>query len=243
MGFFAGCGEDEILTRAREEAASGGAGGQHGEGVPEEPPPAPPGTPQPGEAGTAVAVVPGEPTPGDPGAPPPGDPGAPPPGDPGVPPPGDVGAPTPGIPDAPKPGIPVQPKPGQPGEAMVITGPSVTVTGKVEFPAWRVGSVRIDAFDGDHSKHGTQPGIVATTKLDRPGDFTLTVAQGVGKIYIEASIDEDADGKPGPQDPQGRAERYPVTVGADAVTGLRIVLTKQPPPPGGGKDKGRPDDF
>ena len=114
------------------------------------------------------------------------------------------------------------------------------VGGKVEFAAWRVGSVRIDAFDGDHSQHGTQPGIVATTKIDRPGDFHLIIPQGAGKVYIEASIDEDADGNPGPQDPQGRAERYPVTVGTDPVVGLRIALTKQPPPPGG---KGKGDDF
>jgi hypothetical protein len=137
----------------------------------------------------------------------------------------------------------VQPKPGEAGTPPPIAGPTVTIGGQVAYAGWRFGAVRIDAFDGDHSKHGTQPGIVATTKIARPGDFSLVVPQGVGKVYVEASIDEDADGKPGPQDPQGRAERYPVTVESTAVEGLRITLTKQPPPPGGGKDKGKPDDF
>lgn len=235
IGSLPACGEDEILARAREDAAAGGASGQHGEGVPDEPAPAPPGTPQPGEVGGPAVGVVGEPTPGEAGAPVPGDPN--------VPPPGEVGAQAPGVPEQPKPGIPAQPTPGDPSQAMPISGPTVMIDGKVTYDGYRVGSIRVDAFDGDHSKHGTQPGIVATTTIDAPGNFKLVVPLGAGKVYIEASIDEDGDGKPGPQDPQGRAERYPLTVGNQPVEGVRIVLAKQPPPPGGSKDKGRGADF
>jgi hypothetical protein len=116
----------------------------------------------------------------------------------------------------------------------------VVIHGTVRYPQWRRGAVRVDAFDGDHSKHGSQPGIVATMQISMPGDFALTVPADAGKLYLEAAIDEDADGKPGPQDPQGRADRYPVTVGDEDIDGIAVEMKKQAPPPGG---KGKKDDF
>ena len=59
---------------------------------------------------------------------------------------------------------------------------------------------------------------------------------GAGKVYVEASVDEDGDGRPGPQDPQGKADRFPVTVGDEGVDGLEIRLIKREPPPGSGRE-------
>lgn len=233
------CGEDEIVSAAREdqEAASAKAPEGHA-GVP--------GAGNggvPGAAGVAPVAAGGtgpQPT----GAPKPGVPEEPKPGVPGQPmpaPPGSaVGAvpegTKPGVAEAPAPGVPEAPKPGAPGTAPPISGPTISVQGAVQFPAWKGGKVRIDAFDGDHSKPGNHPGILANAVVAQPGAFTLLVPQNAGKIYIEASVDEDSDGKPGPQDPQGKADRYPLTAKVANVTDVVIVLTKREPPPGGNKD-------
>jgi hypothetical protein len=47
------------------------------------------------------------------------------------------------------------------------------------------------------------------------------------------------DGRPGPQDPQGKADRSPVTVESSPVSGLTVTLTRREPPPGSNTQ----DDF
>ena len=66
------------------------------------------------------------------------------------------------------------------------------------------------------------------------GTFTLKVPAGTGKLYLEAVIDEDGDGRPGPQDPRGTADRYPVTVKTSDVADVLIRLVKHEPPGGKG---------
>ena len=56
---------------------------------------------------------------------------------------------------------------------------------------------------------------------------------------MEGSVDEDGDGRPSPQEPQGKADRYPVTVGTAPVTDMLIALERRAPPPSGEKK----DDF
>ncbi len=251
------CGEDPILKRAREQS---GAAATAASAAPPPPGGAPPGsTPEaPPAAGAQTPGAPGAQAPGVPG-----EAGATPPADPSVPPPGGaIGVPgsanpsqaagKPGVPEQPKaapegspgggrPGIPGVGAPSGNGGAVAAppppSGPTVTVSGVIVYAGWKAGEVRIDGFDGDHSRHSTQPGVVASTRIDRPGPFTLTVAQQLGKLYIEAVVDEDKDGRPGPLDPQGAADRYPVTVAAKDVVGLTITLAKREPPPGGGKGK------
>jgi hypothetical protein len=199
-----------------------------------------------GAGGDPGAVGPdGQPLPGRPEAPTPGIPTEPAPGLPGSPQvavPGTAvsvapGAPAPGIPTEPAPGIPTQPPPGQ--AAGGPQGPTVAVSGTIVYAGYKAGKIKITAFDGDHAVGTkTRPKVIAMGELDRPGAFTLQVAEGAGKVYIEASADEDGDGKPGPLDPQGKADRSPVTVGTSSVSGLTITLTKRDPPPGG-----RGEDF
>ncbi len=234
------CGEDPILQRAREEAAAkaAGSGAQPG------------GAPPGGAPGGAVGGVP--PVAGADGKVPP------PPGG-GEPPP--FGYEGPGAPvavTAPQvPGVAEEPEPapeGSPGGAPHAegggpvgggvagaavqpppdAGPTVTVEGVVEYTKWRAGGVRIDAFDGDHTVHGNRPGVVASARLDRPGAFTLQVPQNSGRLYVEAVVDEDKDGRPGPQDPRGTADRYPVTVSESPIDGLTIRLVKLEAPSGKG---------
>jgi hypothetical protein len=114
-------------------------------------------------------------------------------------------------------------------------GPTVVVGGVVEYSGWKRGVVRVDAFDGDHTVHGAHPGVVASARLPKPGPFSLLIPQNSGRIYVEAVVDEDEDGRPGPQDPRGTADRYPVTVGDEEVSGLTVKLVKHEAPGGGGK--------
>ncbi len=202
-----------------------------------------PGTPTP-VAGSATPV-PGTPTPvaGTPTPPAPGIPGRPTPGVPGSPSAGPLGAPTAGQPAAPKPGIPTPPAPGVPtqpppggklGVPGQVSGPTVAVKGTVVWAGWRAGEVKITAFDADHS--GTagarSPKVVAFASVGRPGPYSLLVPQNAGKVYLEAAVDADGDGRPGPLEPQGRADRYPVTVGNTPIDGVDISLREREAPPG-----------
>lgn len=184
-----------------------------------------------GQPGGQAPGAAGQPTPGKPDEPAPGKPGEPAPG-------GATGALAAGVPEPPKPGIPDEPAPGKPGEPPPVQGPSVKVSGEVRFDSYKAGKVKVTAFDGDHSAHGaTPPKVVGAVDIDAPGSFTMVVPQNCGKLYVEAVADEDLNGRPGPLDPQGTADRYPVTVREVDVSGLVVSLTRRDPPP----DKG--DDF
>ncbi|MES2644790.1 MAG: hypothetical protein V4850_35210 [Myxococcota bacterium] len=264
---FAACGRDPILEKAEADAAAAsaarvaragdragagaGAGAPSGAGIPGAAQPGDPdgGAPGGGPGGAAGAPVPmgpdGQPLPGAPGEPAPGVPDEPTPGVPGSPPLAVAGgasavapgAPRPGVPTEPAPGIPSQPPPGSGTGGP--SGPTVKVSGTVVFAEWKGGRVKITAFDGDHgAAAGGHPDVIGMADLDRPGAFVLAVREGAGKVYIEATVDEDGDGRPGPLDPQGKADRFPLTVATAPVDGLRISLTRRDPPPGG-----RGEDF
>jgi hypothetical protein len=56
--------------------------------------------------------------------------------------------------------------------------------------------------------------VLSVQNLERPGAFSLAVPKSAAKAYVEAAVDEDGDGRPGPLDPQGQADRYPVIMTA-----------------------------
>lgn len=253
---LAACGRDPILEKAEAEAAARRARATEARGetappagVPGAPPAGEPGAGVPGAAqpgdpsggpfgevgpdGQPLPGIPEEPAPGVPTEPPPGAPGAPPEAVPGSAAPVDPSAPRPGIPMEPAPGIPDQPPPGA-GAAGAPLGPTVAVSGEIVYADWRAGSIRITAFDGDHAlTTGKRPNVIAFADVDRPGPFLLNVPEKAGKVYIEAALDENGDGRPGPLDPQGQADRFPVTVAEKPVSGVEIRLKRREPPPGG----------
>ncbi len=255
VALAAGCGKDPILAAAERDQAARGVGPAGpqpalGDGRPAEERGAGPaaeddvvlaeGTARripsryfpDGTAGTGGPVTPGAPMPGAPVAPAPGVPGTPPPGavsvSAGVP-----SAPTPGRPSEPAPGRPTQPAPG--GVGAVASGPTVRVSGTVVYGAWTRGRVRITAFDSDHQAHPvTPPQVVGSVSIDRPGAYEMLVPVGKGKVYVEATVDEDGDGRPGRLEPVGTPSRYPVTIGEKAVEGLDVTVAPVAPPPGSG---------
>jgi hypothetical protein len=149
---------------------------------------------------------------------------------------GRAAAPRQGVPVPPKPGNPRVPPPGgklgAPAGGGRPMGVGVRLTGTVVYAGWTRGDVRIAAFDGDHAlRSGKPPRVLAFATVARPGPFVLELPENAGPVYLEASIDLDGDGKPGPLDPQGRADRFPVSVARAPVEGLRIALRRSDPPP------------
>jgi hypothetical protein len=98
----------------------------------------------------------------------------------------------------------------------------------------------VSAFDGPHAEHaGNQPKIVGEARLEGPGPFSIEVPASALNVYLEAAVDEDGNGRPGPLEPQGAADRYPVSVEGGAQSGIVITLSRRAPPPGGAPK----DDF
>ncbi len=158
----------------------------------------------------------------------PGKPVEPAPGRPDQPPPGSATQPPPGSGEPGAPGAPTPPTPAAPG---TVDGPSVTIRGEVRVEDYELGSVRIDVFDGDQRKlDGPRPSVVGVLTLERPGPFELQVPASAERIWLGAYIDENLDGRPGPQDPSGWYAGNPVST-AGGASGIVIELTRQPPPP------------
>lgn len=171
-----------------------------------------------GRPGAEGAGVPEGPRPGKAVEPSPGNPEPPAPGQPASPPPGAAAPGAPGTPNA----------PAAPG---TIDGPVVLVRGEVRLDDYELGSVRIDVFDGDQKKlDGPRPSVVGVLTLERPGPFEVKVPASVTQVWLGAYIDENLDGRPGPQDPSGWYTGNPVDTEGGAE-GIVIELIRQPPPP------------
>jgi hypothetical protein len=103
------------------------------------------------------------------------------------------------------------------------------------MPDYRVGGIRLDFFDGDHRSHaGQRPSLVRSVEIQSPGVFEVQLPLATGKVWIEASNDENQDGRPGPRDPSGRYLKNPLLLSAGGATGIVIDLERNDPPPGGG---------
>jgi len=112
------------------------------------------------------------------------------------------GAPPVGQPEQPAPGVPDEPSPG----GIEVMGPSVVLSGTVDVPGWKGGTIRIDIFDGDQqaaaSTPDKRPRVVAMARLEKPGPFEMRVPTTAAKVWLGAYADENADGKPDPTDPE-----------------------------------------
>ncbi|MCB9780456.1 MAG: hypothetical protein H6742_17960 [Alphaproteobacteria bacterium] len=155
-----------------------------------------------------------------------GRPGEPPPGAPTDPPPGEARPPAEGSAVAPPPGTPSEPRPG--GDS----GPKIAVTGRVVLADYHLGTVQIDAFDGDQKAlDGPRPGVLGVARIDKPGEFRIEVPVGTEQVWLGAHVDEDLDGRPNPQEPSAWYAGNPVKLGEDGVTDIVLQLERQPPPP------------
>ncbi len=116
-------------------------------------------------------------------------------------------------------------------------GPVVTLRGRVIYPDYRGGLLRVDIFDGDHlTTGGTRPKVVSMVILDGPGLFEVKVAQSHGHVWVSAFNDADLDKRPGPLDPAGTYVGNPVPTKKGDQGGLDITLVRREAPEGGGID-------
>lgn len=224
--FHLGCsGEDPVLKAAREAAAPQPNVAVTGQGSA----PVSGGHPidgglanQTGSVGAVEQGIPQQPlAAGIPEAPAPGDPGLPQAGVPGEP--------------QPQAGVPGEPPPGEPSEGTEEDqGPQVVISGHVRMSEYELGAIRLDFFDGDHRSHaGQRPSLIRSVEMSAPGDFEVKLPLSVGKVWIEASNDDNQDGRPGPRDPSGRYLRNPLVLLTGGASGIVINLERNEPPPGG----------
>jgi len=111
-----------------------------------------------------------------------------------------------------------EPPPPQQKEEMV------SFSGEIRVENWSGKPIRIDIFDGDQRNiGGKRPSVVRSEIITTTGPFTLFVPKSELQLWIGAYIDEDQDGRPGPQDPSGWYSANPVTA-SSAQTDISISL-------------------
>lgn len=103
-------------------------------------------------------------------------------------------------------------------------GPFITIKGKIEVGNWSGKEIKIDIFDGDQRKiDGDRPSVIVSEILKKQGSFEIHLPQSDKQLWIGASIDEDGDGRPGPQDPSGWYPSNPLSAKKDH-TGVNFSL-------------------
>ena len=103
-------------------------------------------------------------------------------------------------------------------------GPFITISGTVNVEGWSGKKVRIDIFDGDQRNIGGQrPSVIISKTLSKIGSFDIDLPQSDTQLWIGAYIDEDEDGRPGPQDPSGWYASNPVSASKDH-SGITVNL-------------------
>ncbi len=187
-------------------------------GVPDEPDPVQPDEPEQG--------VPDEPTPAPPGTPGGSDTG-------GV----DV---TPGVPEEPEPAPPGT-EGGAPHEGKVeaLSGPQVTLRGRISMDESIKAKVYIDVFDGDQRNHtGPRPSLVKVIELAGAGDFEITLPVSAKRVWLSAYADLTSDNRPTKGEPTGWFPGNPVFLDSPPDF-ISVDLVMESKPVGLGLDFGR----
>ena len=106
------------------------------------------------------------------------------------------------------------------------SGPKIEISGEIKVKNWSQKPIRINVFDGDHQK-GEKAQIVISEWVKTPGKFSLQIPKSEKSIWLEANIDEDEDGKPGPKDPIAWYSKNPLTANQnyqDIVLSLEVFV-------------------
>ena len=83
---------------------------------------------------------------------------------------------------------------------------------------------KIDIFDGDQQNIGGQrPSVIISKTLSKIGSFEIDLPKSDTQLWIGAYIDEDEDGRPGPQDPSGWYTSNPISASKDH-SGITVNL-------------------
>ena len=103
-------------------------------------------------------------------------------------------------------------------------GPFIKIAGTVVVDGWSGKKIRIDIFDGDQQNIGGQrPSVIISKTLSAIGNFEIDLPKSDSQLWIGAYIDEDEDGRPGPQDPSGWYGSNPISASKDH-SGITVRL-------------------
>ncbi len=141
-----------------------------------------------------------------------------------------------GLPEAPEPGIPEEPTPAPPGspggaerdgEKNEVTGPHITLSGRVNMDVSLEAKIRIDIFDGDHRNlNAPRPKVVQFHELQRAGSFEISVPQDAKRVWIGAYADLNGNNRPDRGEPRGWYSRNPVFL-MDVTETILIELVQE----------------
>jgi len=108
-----------------------------------------------------------------------------------------------------------------------VSGPHVTITGRVYMDASLEARIRIDIFDGDHRNlNAPRPKVVQFHELDNPGPFELSIPQNAKRVWIGAYADVNGNNRPDRGEPRGWYARNPVFL-SDATDPISIELVQE----------------
>jgi hypothetical protein len=103
-------------------------------------------------------------------------------------------------------------------------GPFIKVSGEIHIDNWSGKKIRIDVFDGDQRKiGGNRPSVIISETLNKIGAYSIDLPQSEKELWVGAYIDEDEDGRPGPQDPSGWYISNPLSAEKNH-SGITVIL-------------------
>ncbi|RME28365.1 MAG: hypothetical protein D6798_02595 [Deltaproteobacteria bacterium] len=109
---------------------------------------------------------------------------------------------------------------GGPGDAFPsYEGERVTISGTIDYDGDHL--VDVDLFKTDPEAPGGRS-VAGKLKL-KPGEFSFTAPKDFGPLELEAFVDLEGDG-PSADDPAGRYEGNPLTVGSSDIDGVVIRI-------------------
>ena len=111
-------------------------------------------------------------------------------------------------------------------------GEFITIKGTIDAHNPNNRPIRIDIFDGDQQNiGGKRPSVVVSTTIEKGTTFEIALPKEEQMLWLGAYIDEDGDGRPGPNDPSGWFSGNPVSGNQDrSQISLQLGIPNNTPP-------------
>lgn len=101
-------------------------------------------------------------------------------------------------------------------------GPTVTISGKLIFPAYKQGQ-QIKIVVKALPAKGKETTLIAVADLSQPGDYSLKVPSNFGEIYINMVVLEPVKQAPDAYMPIARLGKF-LKVGSSDIKGVDIAI-------------------
>ncbi len=108
-------------------------------------------------------------------------------------------------------------------EEITYQGPTVTISGRIDFPGYKEGLLRIRISAKSFPGEGRAD--IAYVDIPRPGEYSLKVPQNIGNVYISALILELVETVPRKGVSLGtQYNGNPIKVNTEDISGVNITL-------------------